>query len=107
MQCSFDERGNSVPTVLLMMQKRLYLEGGLQEEGIFRINAENSQEEYVRNQLNKGVLPRGIDIHCLGGLIKAYLCKSSLLPGRKALLEFWSSLASSSKDVPSPRNYGS
>ena len=39
-------------------------------EGIFRINAENGQEEYVRNQLNKGFVPRGIDVHCLAGLIK-------------------------------------
>ena len=30
MQCSIDERGNSVPTILLMMQKRLYQGGGLQ-----------------------------------------------------------------------------
>ncbi|XAR62928.1 hypothetical protein NMG60_11022675 [Bertholletia excelsa] len=72
MQCTYDQRGNSVPTILLMMQKRLYAEGGLQAEGIFRINAENSQEEYVRNQLNKGVVPRGIDVHCLAGLIKAW-----------------------------------
>ena len=39
-------------------------------EGIFRINAENGREEYVRNQLNKGVVPRGIEVHCLAGLIK-------------------------------------
>ncbi|XP_044503928.1 rho GTPase-activating protein 3-like [Mangifera indica] len=73
MQCSYDDRGNSVPTILLMMQKRLYSGGGLKAEGIFRINAENSQEEYVRNQLNKGVVPHGIDVHCLAGLIKAWL----------------------------------
>ncbi|KAH7578097.1 hypothetical protein JRO89_XS01G0340600 [Xanthoceras sorbifolium] len=73
MQCSYDDRGNSVPTILLMMQKRLYSEGGLKAEGIFRINAENSQEEYVRDQLNKGVVPHGIDVHCLAGLIKAWL----------------------------------
>ncbi|KAL4324236.1 hypothetical protein GQ457_11G001810 [Hibiscus cannabinus] len=72
MQCSYDDRGNSVPTILLMMQKRLYVEGGLKAEGIFRINAENSQEEYVRTKLNKGVVPRGIDVHCLAGLIKAW-----------------------------------
>lgn len=42
----------------------------LQAEGIFRINAENSQEEYVRDQLNRGVIPDGIDVHCLAGLIK-------------------------------------
>ncbi|KAI7753651.1 hypothetical protein M8C21_028513 [Ambrosia artemisiifolia] len=30
MQCSYDERGNSVPMILLMMQKRLYAGGGLQ-----------------------------------------------------------------------------
>ncbi|GAB4861547.1 hypothetical protein Ancab_036739 [Ancistrocladus abbreviatus] len=72
MQCSIDRRGNSVPTLLLMMQKRLYLEGGLQAEGIFRINAENSQEESVRSRLNRGQIPRGIDVHCLAGLIKAW-----------------------------------
>ncbi|KAK4578099.1 hypothetical protein RGQ29_028295 [Quercus rubra] len=73
MQCSYDDRGNSVPTILLMMQKRLYSEGGLRAEGIFRITAENSQEEYVRDQLNRGVVLRGIDVHCLAGLIKAWL----------------------------------
>ncbi|PRQ58574.1 putative Rho GTPase activation protein [Rosa chinensis] len=72
MQCSYDDRGNSVPTILLMMQKRLYSGGGLKAEGIFRINAENSQEERVRNQLNSGVVPHGIDVHCLAGLIKAW-----------------------------------
>ncbi|KAK7285745.1 hypothetical protein RJT34_20526 [Clitoria ternatea] len=72
MQCSYDERGNSVPTILVMMQKRLYSEGGLKAEGIFRINADNSQEEFVRNQLNRGLVPRGIDVHCLSGLIKAW-----------------------------------
>ncbi|KDP28434.1 hypothetical protein JCGZ_14205 [Jatropha curcas] len=72
MQCTYDDRGNSVPTILLMMQKRLYVEGGLKAEGIFRINAENSHEEYVRDQLNRGVVQRGIDVHCLAGLIKAW-----------------------------------
>ncbi|PWA90986.1 CRIB domain, Rho GTPase activation protein [Artemisia annua] len=72
MQCSYDDRGNSVPTILLMMQKRLYEGGGLQAEGIFRINAENSQEEDVRKQLNRGFVPSGIDVHCLAGLIKAW-----------------------------------
>ncbi|KAI6669814.1 hypothetical protein NL676_004699 [Syzygium grande] len=50
----------------------LYSQGGLQAEGIFRINAENSQEESVRDQLNRGVVPEGIDVHCLAGLIKAW-----------------------------------
>ncbi|KAM0939732.1 putative Rho GTPase activation protein [Dioscorea sansibarensis] len=72
MQCSYDSRGNSVPTILLLMQQRLYEQGGLQAEGIFRINAENSQEEYVRDQLNNGIVPDGIDVHCLAGLIKAW-----------------------------------
>ncbi|TXG58240.1 hypothetical protein EZV62_016069 [Acer yangbiense] len=70
MQLSFDSRGNSVPTILLLMQRHLYAEGGLQAEGIFRITAGNSQEEYVREQLNRGVVPDGIDVHCLAGLIK-------------------------------------
>lgn len=45
----------------------------MQAEGIFRINAENSQEEYVRDQLNRGIVPEGIDVHCLAGLIKVYV----------------------------------
>ncbi|KAM3202109.1 rho GTPase-activating protein 5 [Capsicum annuum] len=72
MQLSFDSRGNSVPTILLLMQRRLYTQGGLRAEGIFRINAENSEEELVREQLNRGIVPDGIDVHCLAGLIKAW-----------------------------------
>ncbi|CAN4120210.1 unnamed protein product [Withania somnifera] len=72
MQLSFDSRGNSVPTILLLMQRCLYAQGGLQAEGIFRINAENSEEEHVREQLNRGIVPDGIDVHCLAGLIKAW-----------------------------------
>ncbi|KAI3791521.1 hypothetical protein L2E82_05307 [Cichorium intybus] len=72
MQLSYDSRGNSVPTILILMQERLYSEGGLKAEGIFRINAENGQEEHLRNQLNSGVIPDGIDVHCLAGLIKAW-----------------------------------
>ncbi|KAF3782099.1 Rho GTPase-activating protein 3 [Nymphaea thermarum] len=72
MQCSYDARGNSVPTILLMMQRRLYSQGGLQAEGIFRINAENGQEEHVRDQLNRGIVPYNVDVHCLAGLIKAW-----------------------------------
>jgi hypothetical protein len=45
----------------------------LQAEGIFRITAENSHEEHVRDQLNKGIVPVDIDVHCLAGLIKVWL----------------------------------
>ncbi|KAI3747230.1 hypothetical protein L6452_09682 [Arctium lappa] len=72
MQLSHDFRGNSIPTILLLVQQRLYSQGGLQAEGVFRINAENGQEEHLRNQLNSGVVPDGIDVHCLAGLIKAW-----------------------------------
>ncbi|KAK9086596.1 hypothetical protein Syun_028990 [Stephania yunnanensis] len=72
MQCSYDSKGNSVPTILLLMQDRLYSQGGLKAEGVFRINPENSQEELVRDQLNKGIVPDDIDVHCLAGLIKAW-----------------------------------
>ncbi|KAJ1272350.1 hypothetical protein BS78_06G195100 [Paspalum vaginatum] len=72
LQCSYDQRGNSVPTILLMMQRKLYARDGLKIEGIFRINAENSQEVYVRNQLNSGMVPDEVDLHCLAGLIKAW-----------------------------------
>ncbi|KAK6120103.1 hypothetical protein DH2020_046139 [Rehmannia glutinosa] len=66
------QRCNSVPTILLLMQERLYALGGLKAEGIFRINPENSKEEYVRDQLNRGVVPENIDVHRLAGLIKAW-----------------------------------
>jgi hypothetical protein len=42
----------------------------LKAEGIFRINADNNQEEFVRSQLNRGLVPRGVDVHCLSALIK-------------------------------------
>jgi len=61
-----------VPTILLMMQRKLYAHEGLKIEGIFRINAENSQEVYVRDQLNSGMVPDEVDLHCLAGLIKAW-----------------------------------
>jgi len=44
----------------------------LKAEGIFRINADNSQEEFVRDQLNRGLVPLGIDVHCLSGLMKVH-----------------------------------
>ncbi|KAL0923581.1 hypothetical protein M5K25_007642 [Dendrobium thyrsiflorum] len=72
MQCSYDSRGNSVPTILLSMQRHLYSQGGLKAEGIFRINADNGQQMLAREELNKGVVPHGVDLHCLAGLIKAW-----------------------------------
>ncbi|KAJ0857600.1 putative Rho GTPase activation protein [Helianthus annuus] len=72
MQLSYDSRGNSIPVIIMLMQQCLYSQGGLQAEGIFRINADNNQEEHLRNQLNSGVVPDGIDVHCLAGLIKAW-----------------------------------
>lgn len=49
-----------------------------QAEGIFRIAPENSQEEHVREQLNSGIVPDDIDVHCLASLIKVndMLCAS-------------------------------
>ncbi|XP_041989814.1 rho GTPase-activating protein 5-like [Salvia splendens] len=72
MQLSYDHQGNSIPTILLLMQRHLYSQHGLQAEGIFRITAGNSQEEFVRDQLSRGVVPEGTDVHCLAGLIKAW-----------------------------------
>jgi hypothetical protein len=49
-----------------------------QAEGIFRINAENSHHEHVRDKLNKGVVPMDIDLHCLAGLIKVVTCSVAI-----------------------------
>jgi len=48
----------------------------LQAEGIFRINPENSEEKDLRNQLNKGIIPDDIDVHCLAALIKVWNVQS-------------------------------
>ncbi|PIN13410.1 hypothetical protein CDL12_13968 [Handroanthus impetiginosus] len=72
MQWSYDTRGNSVPTILLLMQDKLYAQGGLKAEGIFRINPENDHEEHVREELSRGIVPEDIDVHCLAGLIKSW-----------------------------------
>jgi hypothetical protein len=50
-----------------------------QAEGIFRINPENSKEEHVRDQLNKGNVPTNIDVHCLAGLIKVKSMDATML----------------------------
>ncbi|KAG6426866.1 hypothetical protein SASPL_111101 [Salvia splendens] len=72
MKWSYDARRNSVPTILLLMQEKLYALGGLKAEGIFRINPDNSKEGHVREHLNKGIVPDEIDVHCLASLIKAW-----------------------------------
>ncbi|GJZ28716.1 Rho GTPase activating protein with PAK-box/P21-Rho-binding domain-containing protein [Tanacetum coccineum] len=51
--------------VFLLDQNHLYSEGGLQAEGIFRIIGDDGQEEDVRNQLNRGFVPDGVDVHFL------------------------------------------
>ncbi|KAI4984377.1 hypothetical protein ZWY2020_059805 [Hordeum vulgare] len=43
---------------------------------IFRITPENSLEEHVTEQLNRGVIPDDIDVHCLASLIKGRVKKS-------------------------------
>lgn len=39
MQLSYDSRGNSVPTILLLMQRHLYVQGGLQVNHLYMISA--------------------------------------------------------------------
>ncbi|KAG4120110.1 hypothetical protein ERO13_D11G123500v2 [Gossypium hirsutum] len=45
MQCSFDPKGNSVPTILLLMQERLYSQGGLK---VLRCNTEEESVDLVK-----------------------------------------------------------
>uniref|UniRef100_A0A2K2BMB2 Rho-GAP domain-containing protein n=1 Tax=Populus trichocarpa TaxID=3694 RepID=A0A2K2BMB2_POPTR len=72
MSLNYDSKGNCIPTILLMMQDRLYSQGDLKAEGVFRLNPENSQERHARDQLNKGIVPDDTSVHCLAGLIKAW-----------------------------------
>ncbi|KAJ1288326.1 hypothetical protein BS78_02G080600 [Paspalum vaginatum] len=87
MQCGYDDKGNSVPKILLLMQERLYAQDGLK----------NSQEEHVREQLNSGIVPDDIDVHCLASLIKSFTATQrrqcielvKLLPPTQAALLHW------------------
>ncbi|GJP46189.1 hypothetical protein CLOM_g5503 [Closterium sp. NIES-68] len=69
---SIDAHGTGVPTILLLLQSRLYQLHGLSVEGIFRIAAQMEDEDGVRSQLSSGVLPPNLDVHSLAGLIKAW-----------------------------------
>lgn len=60
----------------VQIQENINFASNLQSEGIFRINPENGQEEYVREQLNNGLIPDDIDVHCLAGLIKVLILLS-------------------------------
>jgi hypothetical protein len=42
MQCVQDARGNSVPSILLHLERRLYDQGGLAMEGIFLLAADGA-----------------------------------------------------------------
>ncbi|CAI5515347.1 unnamed protein product [Closterium sp. Naga37s-1] len=72
MHYSVDAHGTSVPSILLLLQSRLYQLHGLSVEGIFRIAAQMEDEDGVRSQLSSGVLPPNLDVHSLAGLIKAW-----------------------------------
>ncbi|CAA0818250.1 Rho GTPase-activating protein 2 [Striga hermonthica] len=63
MQCSYDNRGNSVPTILLLMQERLYSQGlikawfrelpagvldGLSLEQVLQCNIEQDSDELIK-----------------------------------------------------------
>ncbi|KAI3773647.1 hypothetical protein L1987_48177 [Smallanthus sonchifolius] len=52
------------------LQRHLHAQGGLQAEGIFKVNGDNGQEEQIREQLNTGEVPEDIDVHNLACLIK-------------------------------------
>ncbi|KAM0014303.1 putative Rho GTPase activation protein [Helianthus debilis subsp. tardiflorus] len=59
MQCSYDSRGNNVPTILLLMQERLYAQGGLKmpcgvldrlsPEEVLQCNTEDDCAELVKH----------------------------------------------------------
>lgn len=55
MQLSYDSRGNSVPTILLLMQRHLYAQGGLQVHGlvIFSVANADVKEWGIRDKKGK------------------------------------------------------
>ena len=47
MQCSYDRNGNSVPTILLLLQKRLYDLGGLKVNMIYNVHCQENELNYI------------------------------------------------------------
>ncbi|KAK7282471.1 hypothetical protein RIF29_11280 [Crotalaria pallida] len=69
MQCSYDSKGNSVPTILLLMKERLYSQEG--RRYISHTPRKRSRGMFER-PVEKGIVPDDIDVRCLVGVIKAW-----------------------------------
>jgi len=66
------ENGVQVPEVLVRMKNYLYENGGLEQEGVFRLAGDESETILVKEKLNDGTFINTKDINCIANLIKVW-----------------------------------
>jgi len=67
-----EDNGQNVPTVLVTMKKYLYDNGGLEQEGVFRLAGDEKETIGVKEQLNTDTFKGCDDINCVANLIKVW-----------------------------------
>eukprot|EP01103_Thecamoeba_quadrilineata_P019517 TRINITY_DN7938_c0_g1_i1.p1 TRINITY_DN7938_c0_g1~~TRINITY_DN7938_c0_g1_i1.p1 ORF type:complete len:479 (+),score=84.73 TRINITY_DN7938_c0_g1_i1:32-1468(+) len=67
-----NDNGLTVPTVLVTMKKYLYENGGLEQEGVFRLAGDEKETIGVKEQLNTETFTGCSDINCVANLIKVW-----------------------------------
>ncbi|EGC38160.1 hypothetical protein DICPUDRAFT_29142 [Dictyostelium purpureum] len=69
---SVDDEGYRVPAILSLMKKSLIENGGLQQEGIFRLAGEQTEIKRLKEQMNKNDFTSSNDINTIASLIKIW-----------------------------------
>ncbi len=54
------------------MRKYLFANGGLQQEGIFRLAPDGDESSYVKQQLNANKFVKCSDVNCISNLLKVW-----------------------------------
>ena len=64
--------GSKIPTVLLLLESKLYSMDGLSEVGIFRLAPDEYEVGIVKKELNSGTFVACEDVNCIANLIKVW-----------------------------------
>jgi len=68
------DNGLSIPSVLYTMKRYLYENGGLTQEGVFRLAGDELETIEVKSKLNDGTFTTCNDVNCIANLIKV-ICR--------------------------------
>eukprot|EP00475_Leptophrys_vorax_P000973 TRINITY_DN10512_c0_g1_i2.p1 TRINITY_DN10512_c0_g1~~TRINITY_DN10512_c0_g1_i2.p1 ORF type:complete len:979 (+),score=280.20 TRINITY_DN10512_c0_g1_i2:143-2938(+) len=90
-QCvSIDGYAKPLPAVLVLMERYMFKNGGLDSEGIFRLAPDATETMIVKDELNDGTFEECADVNCMANNIKLWF--RELQPNEKLL-----------GDIPVPR----